>query len=117
MVRPGADGQPIPGVAQAAMQAGRAAAANVLRVLGGKPTAPFTYRDPGSMATIGRARAIADLGWITLTGYPAWLAWLFLHLVFLIGFKNRLVVLVQWLTAYVTRQRGVRLITGDHEID
>jgi NADH dehydrogenase len=117
MVRPGADGQPIPGVAQAAMQAGRAAAANVLRVLGGTPPAPFTYRDPGSMATIGRARAIADLGWITLTGYPAWLAWLFLHLVFLIGFKNRLVVLVQWLTAYVTRQRGVRLITGDHEID
>jgi NADH dehydrogenase len=117
MMRPGADGQPVPGVAQAAMQAGRAAAANLLRVLGGRPTTPFTYRDPGSMATIGRARAIADLGWITLTGYPAWLAWLFLHLVFLIGFKNRLVVLVQWLTAYVTRQRGVRLITGDHEID
>ena len=68
------------------------------------------------MATIGRARAIADLGWIRLTGYPAWLAWLFLHLVFLIGFKNRVVVLVQWLVAYVTRQRGVRLITGDHEI-
>jgi NADH dehydrogenase len=117
MVRPGADGRPIPGVAQAAMQAGRAAAANLLRALGGRPTAPFIYRDPGNMATIGRARAIADLGWITLTGYPAWLAWLFLHLVFLIGFKNRLVVLVQWLTAYITRQRGVRLITGDHQID
>jgi NADH dehydrogenase len=112
MVRPGPDGQPIPGVAQAAMQAGRAAAANALRVLGGRSTEPFAYRDLGNMATIGRARAIADLGWITLTGYPAWLAWLFLHLVFLIGFKNRLVVLVQWLTAYVTRQRGVRLITG-----
>jgi NADH dehydrogenase len=112
MLRPGPDGQPIPGVAQAAMQAGRAAAANALRVLHGDPTAPFSYRDPGSMATIGRARAIADLGWIRLTGYPAWLAWLFLHLVFLIGFKNRVVVLVQWLVAYVTRQRGVRLITG-----
>lgn len=112
MVRPGPDGRPIPGVAQAAMQAGRAAAGNALRVLGGRPTEPFTYRDLGNMATIGRAQAIADLGWITLTGYPAWLAWLFLHLVFLIGFKNRLVVLVQWLTAYVTRQRGVRLITG-----
>jgi NADH dehydrogenase len=112
MVRPGPDGRPIPGVAQAAMQAGRASAANALRVLGGRPTEPFTYRDLGNMATIGRAQAIADLGWITLTGYPAWLAWLFLHLVFLIGFKNRLVVLVQWLTAYVTRQRGVRLITG-----
>jgi NADH:ubiquinone reductase (H+-translocating) len=115
MMRPDAGGQPIPGVAQAAMQAGRAAAANVLRVLRGEATKPFTYRDPGSMATIGRARAIADLGWITLTGYPAWLAWLFLHLVFLIGFKNRLVVLVQWLTAYITRQRGVRLITGHDE--
>jgi NADH dehydrogenase len=113
MMRPGADGQPIPGVAQAAMQAGRAAARNAIRVLAGEPTRPFRYRDPGAMATIGRARAIADLGWIRLTGYPAWLAWLFLHLVFLIGFKNRLVVLVQWLVAYVTRQRGVRLITGD----
>ena len=117
MMRSGADGQPIPGVAQAAMQAGRAAAANLLRVLNRRPTTPFTYRDPGNMATIGRARAIADLGWIRLTGYPAWLAWLFLHLVFLIGFKNRLVVLVQWLTAYVTRQRGVRLITGHDAAD
>ncbi len=60
-----------------------------------------------------RAKAVADLGWVKLTGYPAWLAWLFLHLVFLIGFKNRIVVLVQWLVAYVTRQRGVRLITRD----
>ena len=94
------------------MQAGRAAARNALRALARQPTAPFRYRDPGCMATIGRARAVADLGWIRLTGYPAWLAWLFLHLVFLIGFKNRVVVLVQWLVAYVTRQRGVRLITG-----
>ena len=86
-------------------------------MLNRRPTTPFTYRDPGNMATIGRARAIADLGWIRLTGYPAWLAWLFLHLVFLIGFKNRLVVLVQWLTAYVTRQRGVRLITGHDAAD
>ncbi|MGE0363200.1 MAG: NAD(P)/FAD-dependent oxidoreductase [Vicinamibacterales bacterium] len=113
MLRPGADGRPIPGVAQAAMQAGRTAAANALRVLAGTPTTAFRYRDPGNMATIGRARAIADLGWVRLTGYPAWLAWLFLHLVFLIGFKNRVVVLTQWLIAYVTRQRGVRLITGD----
>jgi NADH:ubiquinone reductase (H+-translocating) len=110
---PDASGQPVPGVAQAAMQAGRAAAHNLLQTLVGAPTTPFVYRDLGAMATIGRARAIADLGWIRLTGYPAWLAWLFLHLVFLIGFKNRIVVLVQWLLAYVTRQRGVRLITGD----
>ncbi|MFN7977722.1 MAG: NAD(P)/FAD-dependent oxidoreductase [Vicinamibacterales bacterium] len=109
----GADGQPVPGVAQAAMQSGRRAAKNALARLRGEPTSPFTYRDPGAMATIGRAQAVADLGWIKLSGYPAWLAWLFLHLVFLIGFKNRVVVLVQWLVAYVTRQRGVRLITRD----
>ncbi|MEP7116854.1 MAG: NAD(P)/FAD-dependent oxidoreductase [Acidobacteriota bacterium] len=112
----GADGQPVPGVAQAAMQAGKAAARNIQHRLAGTATEPYAYRDLGAMATIGRARAIADLGWIRLTGYPAWLAWLFLHLVFLVGFKNRLVVLVQWLVAYVTRQRGVRLITGDQEI-
>lgn len=109
----GADGQPVPGVAQAAMQSGRRAATNALARLRQQPTTAFTYRDPGAMATIGRAQAVADLGWIKLTGYPAWLAWLFLHLVFLIGFKNRVVVLVQWLVAYVTRQRGVRLITRD----
>lgn len=111
----GPDGAPVPGVAQAAMQSGRRAAKNIRARLDGRPTSAFTYRDPGSMATIGRARAVADLGWVRLTGYPAWLAWLFLHLVFLVGFKNRIVVLVQWLVAYVTRQRGVRLITGaDH---
>ena len=108
-----ADGQPVPGVAQAAMQSGRRAAKNALARLRGAPTTPFAYTDPGAMATIGRAKAVADLGWVKLTGYPAWLAWLFLHLVFLIGFKNRIVVLVQWLVAYVTRQRGVRLITRD----
>lgn len=109
----GQDGQPVPGVAQAAMQSGRTAARNILARLEGRATTPFVYRDLGNMATIGRARAVADMGWLTLTGYPAWLAWLFLHLVFLVGFKNRVVVLVQWLVAYVTRQRGVRLITGD----
>ena len=115
MALAGADGAPVPGVAQAAMQSGRRAATNLLARLQGRPTSPFTYRDLGNMATIGRARAVADLGWVRLTGYPAWLAWLFLHLVFLVGFKNRIVVLVQWLVAYVTRQRGVRLITGaDH---
>jgi NADH dehydrogenase len=112
IARPGADGAPVPGVAQAAMQGGRTAARNIVHRMNGQTTEPFRYRDLGNMATIGRARAIADLGWIRLTGYPAWLAWLFLHLVFLIGFKNRIVVLVQWLSAYTTRQRGVRLITG-----
>ena len=113
MALAGADGAPVPGVAQAAMQSGRRAAGNILARLQGRPTSPFTYRDLGNMATIGRARAVADLGWVRLTGYPAWLAWLFLHLLFLVGFKNKIVVLVQWLVAYVTRQRGVRLITGD----
>lgn len=113
MALAGADGAPVPGVAQAAMQSGRRAAANILARLQGRPPAPFTYRDLGNMATIGRAHAVADLGWVRLTGYLAWLAWLFLHLLFLVGFKNRMVVLVQWLVAYVTRQRGVRLITGD----
>ncbi|MBP7778910.1 MAG: NAD(P)/FAD-dependent oxidoreductase [Acidobacteria bacterium] len=113
MIFTGADGQSLPGVAQVAMQSGRRAAHNILARLQGRPTVPFTYRNLGNMATIGRARAVADLGWVSLTGYPAWLAWLFLHLVFLVGFKNRMVVLVQWLVAYLTRQRGVRLITGD----
>ncbi|MGE0816655.1 MAG: NAD(P)/FAD-dependent oxidoreductase [Vicinamibacterales bacterium] len=108
----GEDGAPVPGVAQAAMQSGRLAARNVLARIAGQASQPFAYRDLGSMATIGRARAIAEIGRVRLTGYPAWLAWLFLHLVQLVGFKNRLVVLVQWLVAYVTRQRGVRLITG-----
>jgi NADH:ubiquinone reductase (H+-translocating) len=113
MALAGADGAPVPGVAQAAMQSGRRAAANIVGRLHGRPPVPFTYRDLGNMATIGRAHAVADLGWVRLTGYLAWLAWLFLHLLFLVGFKNRMVVLVQWLVAYVTRQRGVRLITGD----
>ncbi len=109
----GSDGAAVPGVAQAAMQSGRRAATNILARMQGRATSPFLYRDLGNMATIGRARAVADLGWVRLTGYPAWLAWLFLHLVFLVGFKNKMVVLVQWLVAYVTRQRGVRLITGE----
>ncbi len=107
------DGAAVPGVAQAAMQSGRRAAQNILARMQDRATSPFSYRDLGNMATIGRASAVADLGWVRLTGYPAWLAWLFLHLVFLVGFKNKMVVLVQWLVAYVTRQRGVRLITGD----
>ena len=112
MALAGPDGAPVPGVAQAAMQSGRRAATNIRARLAGRPTSPFSYRDLGNMATIGRASAVADLGWLRLTGYPAWLAWLFLHLLFLVGFKNKIVVLVQWLVAYVTRQRGVRLITG-----
>jgi NADH dehydrogenase len=105
-------GQPLPGVAQVAMQGGRAAARNVVSRIDGQPTAPFHYRDLGNLATIGRARAIADLHWAHLSGFVAWLIWLFVHLISLIGFRNRLFVLIRWLGAYISFQRGVRLITG-----
>jgi NADH dehydrogenase len=105
-------GKPLPGVAQVAMQGGRAAARNVLRRVRGEPTEPFRYHDRGNMATIGRARAIADLPWIRLSGFVAWLIWLFIHLVSLIGFRNKLLVLISWMGAYITYQRAVRLITG-----
>jgi NADH:ubiquinone reductase (H+-translocating) len=102
----------LPGLAPVAMQQGRAAAANVLRRLRGEPTLPFHYRDRGSMATIGRAAAVAAVGRLHLSGLPAWLAWLGVHIVYLIGFRNRFLVLTQWAWAYVTWQRGARLITG-----
>jgi len=107
------DGRPLPGVAQAAKQMGRHAARNLLRRLEGQPTRPFRYVDPGNLATIGRNSAIADFGWLRLSGYPAWLFWLFLHIFFLIGFRNRLSVMLQWAASYLTYQRSVRLITGD----
>jgi NADH dehydrogenase len=109
----GQDGKPIPGVAPAAMQAGRHAAANILRQIQGKPTEPFRYVDKGSLATIGRAAAVAEVGGRRLSGLVAWLAWLGIHIFFLIGFRNRVLVLFQWAWAYVTHQRGARLITGD----
>ena len=107
------DGKLLPGVAQTAMQGARHAAKNILRRLKGQPTTPFVYRDLGSMAIIGRRSAISDLGWIRLSGAPAWFAWLFLHIFMLIGFRNRVVVLFEWAMAYFTFQRGARLITGD----
>jgi NADH dehydrogenase len=107
------DGRLVPGVAPAAMQEGSHAAANALRRIGGEPTLPFRYRDKGSMATIGRAAAIAEFSHLKLSGLPAWLAWLFVHILFLIGFRNRLLVLIQWAWAYLTFQRGARLITGE----
>ena len=106
------DGRPLPGLAPVALQQGRAAARNVLRRLAGEPTEAFRYRDRGSMATIGRAAAVAVVGRLRLSGLPAWLAWLFVHIMFLIGFRNRFLVLFQWAWAYVSWQRGARLITG-----
>jgi NADH dehydrogenase len=106
------DGAPVPAVAPAAMQEGRHAARNVIRTLGGKPTLPFRYVNKGSLATIGRSAAVADLGRVRLSGLPAWLAWLGLHLLFLVGFRNRLIVLFEWAWSFVSYDRGARLITG-----
>jgi NADH:quinone reductase (non-electrogenic) len=105
-------GAPLPGVAPVAIQQGRAVADNVQRRLRGQPTRPFRYRDKGSMATIGRAAAVAVVGRFRLSGLVAWLAWLLVHIMFLIGFRNRLLVLFEWAWAYVTWHRGARLITG-----
>jgi NADH dehydrogenase len=106
-------GQPLPGVAQVAKQQGAHAARNVLALVRGEPTTTFRYRDPGNMATIGRANAIADFGWARISGLLGWLLWLFVHILFLIGFRNRLSVMLQWAASYMTYQRSVRLITGD----
>jgi NADH dehydrogenase len=105
------DGKPLPGVAQVAIQQGRWATHNILRDLANEPMEPFHYRDYGNMATIGRNRAIADIHGYRLSGFPAWVAWLFIHVMYLIGFRNRLVVMLQWMWAYFTFQRGARLIT------
>ncbi len=105
-------GKPLPGVAQAAMQQGRYVADLIQRRLRGEPPLPFHYRDRGSMATIGAHTAVADIGWAKFNGYLAWLAWLFIHLIFIVEFENRLLVLVQWAYNYFTRGRSARLITG-----
>ncbi len=104
-------GKPLPGVAPVAMQQARSAADNIGRLIVGKPTRPFHYRDKGNLATIGRAAAVAELGRVHLWGFVAWLAWLTIHIFFLIGFRNRIIVLIQWAWAYATYQRGARLIT------
>jgi NADH dehydrogenase len=109
------DGRPIPGVAPAAIQQGRHAARNALRALRGEPRLPFRYRDKGLLATIGRGAAVAAVGRVRLTGLLAWLAWLFVHIYFLIGFRNRLAVLLQWAWSYLTFERGARLITETAE--
>jgi NADH dehydrogenase len=109
----GADGRPLPGVAQVAIQMGVHAANNIMRAAEGQPLRPFHYRNLGNMATIGRAAAIADLPYAQLKGVVGWLAWLFVHILKLIGFRNRLLVMIQWAWAYISYDRAVRLITGD----
>jgi NADH dehydrogenase len=103
---------PVPGVAPAANQEGKTAAKNVMRLMRGQPTQPFRYWNKGDLAVIGRSRAIADLGKVRFTGLFAWFFWLTLHIMYLVGFRNRLSVLVQWAYSYFTYQRGVRLITN-----
>jgi NADH dehydrogenase len=107
------DGKPLPGVAQVAIQQGAHAAKNILRSLAGQTREPFTYFDWGNLATIGRAAAVADFGRLKFSGYFAWVLWLFIHIMKLTGFRNRLVVFIQWAVAYFTHQRSIRLITHE----
>jgi NADH dehydrogenase len=105
-------GKPVPGVAPAAMQEGTWAARQIKGDLAGKSREPFHYFDKGSLATIGRAAAIAQFGKIHISGFVAWLSWLFIHIMFLIGFRNRIVVILQWAWSYLTYERAAWLITG-----
>jgi NADH dehydrogenase len=104
------DGKPVPGIAPAAKQMGRCAARNVLARLRGAPAQAFRYRDYGSLATIGRHAGIAVIGPFKFWGLPAWLFWLFIHIYFLIGFRNRLMVLADWAWSYMTFARNARIV-------
>jgi NADH dehydrogenase len=108
-------GEPLPGISPVAMQQGRHAARNVLAMIQGRKPQRFRYWDKGTMATIGRNKAVADLKFVHLSGLPAWLAWLFVHIIFLVGFRNRLLVLIQWAWAYLTFDKGARLITRNFQ--
>src|SRR5580692_1784359 len=110
------NGQPVPGLAPAAIQEGKATARNILRDLEGKPRKDFHYLDKGSLATIGRAAAVGQFGKVHISGFLAWLAWLSVHIFFLIGFRNRILVLIQWAWSYFTYERGAQLITGDQTL-
>ena len=110
-------GRPIPGLAQPAIQGGRHAARQILRTLGGEPREPFRYRDKGTLATIGRNAAVAEIGRLKTEGFFAWLLWLLVHIFMLIGFRNRVLVLAEWAWTYLRYERGARLITGEvHEL-
>jgi NADH dehydrogenase len=112
------DGKPVPGVSPAAKQMGRTAARNILLRMQGKPPETFRYKDYGALATIGRKSAVAQVGNIKFSGLPAWLFWLFVHVYFLIGFRNRLMVMTDWAWAYFTFERNARLVVGtDDEPD
>lgn len=108
----GPDGKPLPGLAPVAMQQGKAVADFIRNDLANNPRREFKYIDRGTLATIGRSAAVADFGKMKLTGFMAWLAWLFIHIMLLIGFRNRLVVMTNWMWSFLTYERGSRLITG-----
>jgi NADH dehydrogenase len=110
-------GKPLPGVSPVAMQQGRHAARNILAMMDGRKPQRFRYWDKGSMATIGRNKAVADLNFIHLSGLPAWLVWLFVHIIFLVGFRSRIAVLMEWAWAYVTFNKGARLITRNFQAE
>ncbi|MGH9744838.1 MAG: NAD(P)/FAD-dependent oxidoreductase [Candidatus Acidiferrales bacterium] len=109
-------GKPLPGVAQPAIQQGRYVGRVILRRLRGGKIAPFHYFDKGNLATIGRGAAVADLNFLRLAGWPAWLIWIFLHLMYIVEFKNRLLVFTQWMWLYFTFDRAARLITGKNPL-
>jgi NADH dehydrogenase len=105
------NGELVPAVAPAANQMGKLAAKNIRRILAELPTLPFKYRDKGNLATIGRYRAIAEIGKVKLRGQIAWWFWLLIHLMYLATFRNRIIVLVEWAYSYLSYQRGSRLLT------
>ena len=109
-------GAPLPGVAPVAMQQGRYAADLVRRRVKGRPVRSFAYANRGSLAVIGRAAAVADLGWVKLSGYFAWLLWLFIHILYLVGFANRVLVAFQWAYSFLTRGRGARIIAHSSRV-
>jgi NADH:ubiquinone reductase (H+-translocating) len=111
------NGKPLPGVSPVAIQEGRHAAKNILHMIEGAKPQRFYYWDKGSLATIGRNRAVADLNFAHFSGLPAWLAWLFVHILYLVGFRNRLAVLFQWAWAYFTFNKGARLITRNFQAE
>jgi NADH dehydrogenase len=110
-------GKMLPGVSPVAMQQGRHAARNILAMMDERKPMRFRYWDKGSMATIGRNKAVADLNFIHLSGRPAWLVWLFVHIIFLVGFRNRIAVLIQWAWSYITFNKGARLITRNFQAE
>ena len=112
-----ADGTQLPGVAPVAMQQGRWVAREIAADLAGNPRLPFRYVDKGSLATIGRAAAVAQFGKFHISGFLAWLSWLFIHIFFLVGFRNRIIVMIQWAWSYFTYDRSARLITGEAKTD